>query len=296
MPLLPFRPAAWRGYLELLRPANVATALADVLAGYAVTDLGAPRALALLLVSTACLYAGGIAFNDFFDRSVDAIERPERPIPSGRVPPGAAALVASTLLVLGVLFAWLASSTAGAVSVAIVASVVIYDAWGKRRSLIGPINMGLCRGLNLTLGMAAVPGVVSGHWALGLLPLVYIAGVTLVSRGEVHGGTRRASAVALALVGLVVAASATLAFLGPGSRTGALIAAAVLAWQVLPAFSRAVRRPVPDVIGAAVRMGVLSLVLLDAVIAAAYAGIIYTLAVVLTALLAGRLSRLVAVT
>ena len=70
-----------RPYLELMRPANVATALADVLAGYAVAGLGNPRALPWLLLSTACLYAGGVVLNDFFDRDVDRLERPERPIP-----------------------------------------------------------------------------------------------------------------------------------------------------------------------------------------------------------------------
>ena len=77
----------YRGYLELVRPANVATALADVLAGYAVAGLGNPG-LGWLLLSTACLYAGGVVLNDVFDRDLDRIERPERPIPSGRVSVG----------------------------------------------------------------------------------------------------------------------------------------------------------------------------------------------------------------
>ena len=66
--------------------------------------------------------------------------------------------------------------------------VVIYDAWGKRHAIVGPLNMGLCRGLNLVLGIAAVPSALAGHWPLALLSLVYVAAVTVVSRGEVHGG------------------------------------------------------------------------------------------------------------
>ena len=75
-----------RGYLELLRPPNVMTAVADVLAGYAVAGLSNWAALPWLLGATACLYAGGVVLNDFFDRHLDARERPERPLPSGRVP------------------------------------------------------------------------------------------------------------------------------------------------------------------------------------------------------------------
>src|SRR6186713_1838216 len=85
-------------YLELVRPANVATALGDVLAGFAVAGLGNPGALPWLLVSTACLYAGGVVLNDVFDRNVDAVERPERPLPSGRVAVSHASAVGAGLL------------------------------------------------------------------------------------------------------------------------------------------------------------------------------------------------------
>ena len=61
-----------RGYLELLRPPNVMTAVADVLAGYAVAGLSNSAALPWLLGATACLYAGGVVLNDFFDRHLDA--------------------------------------------------------------------------------------------------------------------------------------------------------------------------------------------------------------------------------
>src|SRR5688572_14019874 len=102
-----------RGYFELVRPANVLTAIADVLAGYAVAAaVGSAiegAALAWLMISTACLYAGGVVLNDFFDRDIDAVERPERPIPSGRVAPGVAAAFGGVLLALGVAAAALAT-------------------------------------------------------------------------------------------------------------------------------------------------------------------------------------------
>ena len=145
-----------RGYIDLVRPANVTTALADVLAGYALAGLRNPRALPWLLAATACLYAGGIVLNDYFDRDLDRVERPERPIPSGRVSAGSAAWLGSLLLTAGVLLAAQATGAAMIVATAIAFSVLLYDSWGKRFSLVAPLNMGLCRALNLLLGAAAV--------------------------------------------------------------------------------------------------------------------------------------------
>ena len=132
-----------RGYLELLRPPNVMTAMADVLAGYAVAGLGNGRALPWLLASTACLYAGGVVLNDFFDRRLDAVERPERAIPSGRVPSLHAAVLGAALLLAGVGSAVQATWPAAAVAAGI-AGLASYctDAWGKHRPLFGPNEYG----------------------------------------------------------------------------------------------------------------------------------------------------------
>src|SRR5690349_14326443 len=71
-------------YLQLMRPANVVTANADVLAGFAAASGGWSK-LPWLLAATCGLYAGGVVLNDVFDSALDQSERPERPIPSGRV-------------------------------------------------------------------------------------------------------------------------------------------------------------------------------------------------------------------
>lgn len=285
-----------RPYLELLRPGNVATALADVLAGVAVTGLAHPAALPWLLASTVWLYGGGVVLNDVFDRHIDARERPERPLPSGRASVRRAAWLGAVLLVAGIGFASRVSDTAAAVAALIALSVLCYDAWGKRQMFIGPVNMGLCRGLNLVLGMASAPETIRHSWWLGLIAVTYIAAVTMVSRGEVAGGKRPVALAATGLVGAALAALAWVTARQAGWQTVAWLYLAVLAWRVLPPFLRTAGDPSPMTIRVAVRTGVLSLVLVNAVIAAAYAGMIYSLAVVATALLAGWLARRFAVT
>lgn len=286
-----------RGYLELLRPPNVVTAVADVLAGYAVAGRAQPRALPWLIAATVCLYAGGVVLNDFFDRRVDAVERPERPIPSGRVPAARAAGLGAALLIVAVAAATQATRTAAAVAAAIAAFVLLYDARAKRHPIAGPACMGTCRGLNLLLGVSIDGGALRAQWPLGLLPLVYIAAVTTVSRGEVHGGRKAVATFALISLALVLAGLTAVAVNSTtGGRFAALVLVAVLAYRVMPPYWKVRKSPDPATVRTAVRAGVLSLVLLDSAIGAAYAGPMYAAIILAAGVAAGSLARVFSVT
>ena len=286
----------FRAYLELIRPPNVATAFADVLAGFAIAGRGNPTALPWLLGASACLYAGGVVLNDLFDRHLDAVERPERPLPSGRVPVSRAAQLGGGFVACGVLAAFAAGPVAGVVAGVLAVSILLYDALLKRQAVLGPLAMGGCRGLNLVLGMAAVPASLSASWPLALVTVAYITGVTVVSRGEVSGGQRVASGLALVLVSGALAALAGLS-IGPDRLSMAgLVLTAALAARVLPAFWAAYRRPDPATVRRAVKRGVLSLVLVDAVFGVVYASLAYGGLILATGLLAGYLSRFFFVT
>lgn len=283
-----------RAYVELLRPANVVTAIADVLAGFAIAGLRHPDALPWLILSSCCLYAGGVVLNDVFDRDLDRIERPERPIPSGRVSTPRAAVLGGGLLAAGVVSGAVASLAAGGIALAIALLVLLYDAWGKRQAPIAPLNMALCRALNLMLGVAAVPAALPEAWPIGAVPLLYIYAVTVLSRGEVHGGSARAASSALII--LVTAIGALLLVVIPTGENAAAVLAAAVVWRVVPAFVAARRQPAPATIRAAVRRGILSLILVDAAIAAGFAGPLYAVVILVTGLVAGWLARRFAVT
>lgn len=286
-----------RGYLELLRPANVVTAIADVLAGYAVAGRANHRALPWLLIATVCLYAGGVVLNDFFDRGLDAVERPERPIPSGRVPAHRAAALGAALMASGVAAAGRATWAAAVIAAVITSLVLLYDVRGKRHAIAGPVNMGLCRGFNVVLGIAAVPAALAAGWPIAVLSVIYIAAVTTVSRGEVHGGKTGAATFALVSLGVVLIALTTLAMSADTSaRIAALGLTAALGFRVLPPFWQVSKDPRPEVVRRAVKTGVLSLALVDATIGTAYAGPVYGAAVLATALAAGWLARVFSVT
>jgi 4-hydroxybenzoate polyprenyltransferase len=94
----------------------------------------------------------------------------------------------------------------------------------------------------------------------------------------------------------VVIALAVVAWTAGRQSIAGLLLAALLGWRVLPAFWRAWVSPAPEPIRAAVTRGILSLVLVDGVLGAAFAGPLYTLIVLATGLIAGRLARLFPVT
>ncbi len=56
-----------------------------VLAGGVVGGAAADAKTLPLLLALSLFYVGGMYLNDAFDAALDALERPERPIPSGRV-------------------------------------------------------------------------------------------------------------------------------------------------------------------------------------------------------------------
>ena len=283
-----------RAYLTLARPANLVTAIADVLAGMAIAHYflvpnPAAAPIGWLALATVGLYGGGVVFNDVFDAELDAVERPERPIPSGVVPKQLAALWGSALYAVGIAASFLVNPTAGLLAIGITVVSLLYDRFGKHHSWLGPLNMGLCRGLNLLLGVSIIPEQLVPYLWVGLVPVAYIAAITMISRGEVHGGNAGILRVAGLLYALVIGSVGALAQVR-GQLGTALPFLLLFGYYIFPPLWRAVREPVGRNIGLAVRAGVISLIVMNAAWVAAFAN--FPLATLVFCLLP--LSRLLA--
>ncbi len=288
--LLP-TPSFWP-YLQLMRPANIVTAWADVLAGFATSGsiifsseiysgetLINLIPLIWLLLSTTGLYGGGIVFNDVFDAEIDAKERPNRPIPSGKASYWKATLLGSLLLTLGVLAAVQVSWLSGTLAFSIAAAAMIYNAYSKHHPVFGPLNMGICRGGNLLLGVSVVSSKIPEYWFLALLPIIYIAAITTLSRNEVNGGDSNNSVIALLLISIVIAGLLGLCLLNKNHLLTVLPFIALLSVRVLIPFVKAMHQPTPENIQIAVKAGVLSLIVVDATVAASFGSLLYGLLV-----------------
>ena len=311
------KPGTIRALLELARPANVITAWADILAGVAlaigldhhlaieqgnsifwfITDIGESGlvpALGWLLLATTGLYAGGVTLNDVYDAELDAVERPERAIPSGRISRHHALLFGSVLLVIGILAAFQVNTLAGWLACGIAILAVLYDRYSKHHTLLGPLNMGLCRAGNLVLGMTIMPAIIL--WQFGIIPLIYIGAITAISQGEVHGGSRKTGYLAVALVLLIVLGLAGLMLHETPRFISGIGFLLFFTWLVLPSFLRAARNPQAQNVRRAVRAGIMGLIPLNATLAAAAAGWIVGLSLLLLLPISILLARLFAVT
>lgn len=294
--------AVLKGYLRLVRLANLPTAAADILAGIAIAGVFSngelesvvPLNILYLVFSSVFLYAGGVVLNDVFDFKLDAIERPERPIPSGLIPLRSAAFFGAILLLIGVNLAFRVHQLSGVLALALAACIVLYDGFSKKYNFLGPLNMGVCRSFNLLLGMSVL-GVVTDWW-YAIIPLVYIFSITLISRGEVHGDNKKHIIWAGILYALVIFGVVTVIILETEQFIQTIPFIVLFAFLVFKPLINAYQLNSPKNIKKAVIAGVLSLIVLDATLAVGFSMWWYGVLILLLLPLSMVLSKLFAVT
>ncbi|MFD4035464.1 SCO3242 family prenyltransferase [Streptomyces sp. NPDC058637] len=138
----------------MLRVSALFSVPGDAIAGAAAIGRRPNAGTALAVGASLCLYEAGMALNDWADRDEDAVDRPHRPIPSGRVAPGAALAAAGALTAAGLALAARAGRPALAVASGLAATVWAYDLRLKHTKL-GPAAMASARALDLLLGATA---------------------------------------------------------------------------------------------------------------------------------------------
>jgi geranylgeranylglycerol-phosphate geranylgeranyltransferase len=114
------------------------------------------RNLILAFITGFTLTGSAMAVNDYYDREVDAINEPQRPIPSGDVTPVEALLYWLILSTLGLLAAWLTNYKCLAVTVFAWVIILFYSTRGKRTGLFGNLLVSACIALPFIYGGIAV--------------------------------------------------------------------------------------------------------------------------------------------
>lgn len=180
-----------RAWLQLFRAPNLFTVPGDALAGYLLGmqsfvggDLGR---IFLAVGASLFFYAAGLALNDLFDLEEDRAIRPDRPLPSGAIETRHAWAAAMILLATGSLFCLIGGIVPLIMGACLVLAIVTYNGASKNRPVLGPLNMGLCRGLSLLLGACFGAGIDDLVMSAACLLILYVAAVTALARDETSG-------------------------------------------------------------------------------------------------------------
>ncbi|MCT2586128.1 SCO3242 family prenyltransferase [Actinophytocola gossypii] len=283
-----------KAYLQLVRAPAALTVLGDTVAGAAAAGRPLRGRRLLLPLSSAAFYWSGMALNDWADRDLDATERPERPIPSGRVTPEGALAVAGGLTATGLGLAAVAGGRdAVKVAVPLAAAVWAYDTVLKSTPA-GPVGMAVCRTLDVLLGA----GASNARTALPAAAAVggHTLGVTALSRGEVHGASPATATSALAGTAVATAAAVGGRARSIRHRLGAATAAALYSTTVGRAQLDARQDPSAATVRRATMAGIHGMVPLQAALAARRGSLLGALAVAAALPVARALSRKVSPT
>lgn len=151
-------------YLELARPLNGIIAFISAWLGGMFASQGNVEALTdtrLLLVSVAALVviSAGNAINDYCDYDIDRINRPRRPLPSGRVQRSNALIFAIVLTVIGIYLGTRINRDATVIAILVSIALVSYAFWLKRTPFFGNLVVSGLTGLTFIAGGVAIDSV-----------------------------------------------------------------------------------------------------------------------------------------
>jgi UbiA prenyltransferase family len=253
--------------LRLGRVSNLPTVWTNVIAGATIANPAAPLLdIAVVALAMTAFYVGGMYLNDFFDREIDARERPGRPIHAGDISAGAVSAIGFALLAVGTALLARFGLLTVIWGLALAAAIVLYDAWHKG-NFFAPVIMGLCRALVYLGTGAAVSGDIRMALVIGAIALAaHVVGLTYAAKQENLNQVGRLWPLAI-LAGPLLLALPGISGGWPVVVFGVLLCAAdIVAVRLLA------QRATPDAVPRAVSILIAAICLVDALAVVLYGG------------------------
>ncbi len=161
-------------YLSIIRPLNCLMAAFAVYVASLIAGLQFyPSAHVIYaLVSVFLICAGGMVINDYFDVEADRINKPQRPIPSGKISKTAALIFSIVLFGFGAAVSYLINIFTLAVSILASVLLILY-AWKLKRLILA--------GHLAISGLVALTFIYGGLINLNYLPVLSLAMLAFLS-------------------------------------------------------------------------------------------------------------------
>jgi hypothetical protein len=253
--------------LRLGRVSNLPTVWTNVIAGATIANPTAPLLdVAIVGLAMTAFYVGGMYLNDFFDRDIDARERPGRPIHAGDISAGAVSAIGFALLAVGTALLARFGLLTVVWGLALAAAIVLYDAWHKG-NVVAPVIMGLCRALVYLGTGAAVSGDIRVALIVGAIALAaHVVGLTYAAKQENLNQVGRLWPLA------ILAGPLLLALPGISGAWPVVIFGLLLCVADIVAVRLLARRATPDAVPRAVSILIAAICLVDALAVVLYGG------------------------
>ncbi|MFB6088337.1 MAG: UbiA family prenyltransferase, partial [Candidatus Aenigmatarchaeota archaeon] len=145
-------------YLKIIRPLNCLMTFVAVFVGVLVSGFSSFQPVILAGISAFFICGGGMVINDYIDRELDKMDKPERSIPSGKISPNCALIYSIILFVLGGLISWFVNYQVFLVGIIAIIVLTLYSKYFQRMFLVGNLIVSLMVGLSFIYG-----GLVSGN-------------------------------------------------------------------------------------------------------------------------------------
>lgn len=269
------------------------TVPSNILAGYFAVILPSyanVSHLAILILSSLLLYLSGIVFNDYFDIEEDRKERPFRPLPSGKVTKQKAFIIAAASMLAGNILVFAVGATSVVISIILSVTIIAYN-FRLKHTIAGPFTMGAARFLNVFLGASpAFPALLFSNNTILILRIMlvsvsvflYVIAISILSRMEI-GATRSIQTVMcpffiiFAVITMIIFAGLVGVF-----KIDLVVSLTLFAGTVIITFKQTIFKDYSSTgIQKAIKIMVLSIIILDSVFVSGTAGLYYGLATLL---------------
>lgn len=179
-------------YVEILRPGNAIMALIAVVL---MAIIGKTYSIGIILgaVSVFIATGAGNTINDYCDSEIDKINKPERPIPSGRITLKNALYYSLILFVIATIIGFFISFENGVTVIICSILMILYAYDFKQRCLIGNICVALLTGLTFVYGALITGDVYLGIF-LGLFAFLMTLSREIIKDTEDIEGDKKENA------------------------------------------------------------------------------------------------------
>lgn len=185
-------------YLEILRPGN---AIMAVIAIFLMAVISGKFTLEVLMAAVVVFIVTGAgnSINDYFDHKIDAINKPQRPIPSGRISLKTALIYSISLFVVGIILAFLINFLLGMIAFLSSFLMIFYARDLKTKCFIGNLSISFLTGLCFVFGGIAVGQIMVSIY-LGFYAFLMTMAREIVKDMEDMEGDKEEGATTLPLV------------------------------------------------------------------------------------------------